>query len=174
MIENKLCVYGCGQKAIHQFDNGKVCCSTDHRSCPENRKKYKNIGMTGKKHSSQTKKKIAEKRLGKDPWNKGLKNCHSDEVRKVISEKGKGKTPWNKGKIGYQYGIEYYKNRYPTFFKIEEMRYDPDNIDIKKIQVRCKNHNCINSKERNGWFTPNRRQIEYRIQSIEQPYVNDS
>jgi len=28
------CDYGCGQPAIHQFKNGKWCCSLNWRQCP--------------------------------------------------------------------------------------------------------------------------------------------
>jgi len=28
------CDYGCGQEAKHQFKNGKMCCSKNHKSCP--------------------------------------------------------------------------------------------------------------------------------------------
>ena len=33
MEEIKLCDYGCGKEAIHQFKNGKWCCSKSHKSC---------------------------------------------------------------------------------------------------------------------------------------------
>ena len=40
MGEIKLCDYGCGQQATHQFGNGKWCCSKYFSSCPEF-KRYK-------------------------------------------------------------------------------------------------------------------------------------
>ena len=47
------------------------------------------------------------------------------------------------------------------------MRYNPDKPGEKEIQVHCKNHNCRNSKEKGGWFTPTGRQIELRIYEVE-------
>jgi hypothetical protein len=55
----------------------------------------------------------------------------------------------------------------PFFSQIEEMRYNPDKSNKKEIQVHCKNHNCPNSKEQGGWFTPNTNQLHERIKAIE-------
>jgi len=49
------------------------------------------------------------------------------------------------------------------------MRYNPDKPEEKEIQVHCKNHNCPNSKEQNGWFTPSHGQISKRTEAIEKP-----
>ena len=59
------------------------------------------------------------------------------------------------------------KERYPFFSLEEEMRYNPDKPDKKEIQVHCKNHNCPNSKEQGGWFTPTKSQTHERIRQIE-------
>ena len=67
--------------------------------------------------------------------------------------------------------IEYINNKYPTFSKIEEMRYKSKK---KTIQVHCENHNCINSKEQGGWFTPTGRQLEKRIERIERDGLDGS
>ncbi len=48
----------------------------------------------------------------------------------------------------------------------EEFREHPDNK--KKIQVRCKNIKCNNSKEKEGWFIPSHKQIKDRIKDIEE------
>ena len=47
------------------------------------------------------------------------------------------------------------------------MRYNPDNHSEKEIQGHCKNHNCKNSKEKGGWFTPTGIQLAERIRQIE-------
>ena len=47
------------------------------------------------------------------------------------------------------------------------MRYKPGYEKEKIIQVHCKNHNCKNSKEQGGWFTPTSNQIEGRARCIE-------
>ncbi len=69
--------------------------------------------------------------------------------------------------------IEQIKERYPFFSKIEELRYNSDKPDEKEIQVHCINHNCKNSKEKGGWFTPTYIQLYERIRHLEKDYVND-
>ncbi len=68
--------------------------------------------------------------------------------------------------------IEYIREKYPTFTLIEPMRYNPDKPD--EIQVHCKHHKCINSKENGGWFTPTSRQIEKRIERLERDGIDGS
>ena len=53
------------------------------------------------------------------------------------------------------------------FYVEEKMRYNPDKPGEKEIQVHCKNHNCVNSKEKDGWFTPKSQQFDDRKRSIE-------
>jgi hypothetical protein len=59
------------------------------------------------------------------------------------------------------------KRKYPFFAQVEEMRYNPDKPTEKEIQVHCKNHNCKNSKEHDGWFTPTYQQIKTRRDWLE-------
>jgi hypothetical protein len=47
------------------------------------------------------------------------------------------------------------------------MRYNPDKPGEKEIQVHCKNHNCENSKENGGWFTPTKYELRSRIYALE-------
>ena len=66
-----LCGYGCGKEAIHQFKNGKWCCSDNISKCKKVKEKLVTIGllrmkgknnpMFGKTHSDVTKKKIGIK-----------------------------------------------------------------------------------------------------------------
>ncbi len=125
----------------------------------------------GRKHTLETKQKIRES-------NKGRK--HTLETKQKISKKGKGRIPWNKGKSNIfsiktrkQIGdsskltIELISKKYPTFFKIEEMRYNPNKPEEKEIQVHCKNHKCKNSKEHKGWFTPDKWTLQNRMYSVE-------
>lgn len=67
--------------------------------------------------------------------------------------------------------IKYIKDKYPLFYKIEELRYKPN---TKIIQVRCKNNNCKNSQEKNGWFNPTTRQLEKRIERLERQGLDGS
>jgi len=141
-----------------------------------------------RKHSDETKKKISEKLKRKKRTNEHCKNISkakkgmklSDETKRKLSDSHKGRPAWNKGKtnifskeslnkmrINSRLSISKYKERYPLFSKIEEMRYNPDKPSEKEIQVRCKNHKCPNSKEQNGWFTPSGDQFSDRRRSIE-------
>jgi len=157
-----ICNYGCGKPGKHQFKNGKWCCSKNISSC------------------SAVKEKMSKKKIGKIPWNKGKigvqKNPFKgvtgrysqeslDKMRKssIMSEEQKMYL-----KIYNRRPIEKWIEKYPTFSMIEEMRYNPNKPGEKEIQVHCKNHNCSNSKEQGGWFTPkNYDQFVARIWSIE-------
>jgi len=168
-----LCEYGCGQEATYQLKNSKWCCSEKWQKCPGFKKKISTIVSGennpnyGKKHSSEIKEKIRVKAIGRIPWNKGIER--SLKIKNILSEKLKGREPWNKGIFAYscRRTIEKIKVKYPFFSKVEEMRYNPDKPNQKEIQVHCKNHDCINSKEQDGWFTPTTRQIEARISALE-------
>jgi hypothetical protein len=95
--------------------------------------------------------------------------------RKKTSNQVKGKNHPLYGKISPIRGrvspnklnIEKIKTNWKFFAQIEEMRYNPDKPGKKEIQVHCKNHNCPNSKEKGGWFTPTGRQIEARLDALE-------
>jgi len=242
-----LCDYGCGQQAIHQFKNGKWCCSIKYQHCPnikkniskkmkgkvspnkgkkfsknhknklsESHKGYKMTndhklkisiankgkvsGMKGRKHSEETKLKISTTLLnGKSYWNN---KTFSKEHKLKISESNKGKvisdrqkkiiSAANKGKNNKMYGkvfsskmkkemsivrimsISQIQKKYSTFAIVEEMRYNPDKPGEKEIQVHCKNHFCPNSKEQDGWFTPNKDSFYSRIYAIEHLDGNDA
>ena len=64
-----------------------------------------------------------------------------------------------------RYTLKDYEEKHPLFFKIEKLRETKNG----EIQVHCKNHECENSKEKDGWFTPIRSQLNQRIQAIENP-----
>jgi len=130
----------------------------------DTRKKISN-SMIGKKshlgfkHSDETKQKISKSKIGKSSWNKNKK--HSKKTLKIL-------------KIANKLTISQIKERYPTFAKVEEMRYEPGFKKEKVIQVHCKNHNCSNSKEQGGWFTPKYKQIAYRTFSVEKEAGNEA
>jgi hypothetical protein len=148
-----LCDYGCGQEAKYQFKNGKWCCEQHRTKCPKIREsvKGKNNPFYNKKHTIKTKEKKSKrmKELRKDPTSK----YNSTSYR-------------NKQKLTIKDCVE----KYSFFSKIEEMRYNPNKPKEKEIQVHCKNHNCKNSKEKDGWFTPTYIQLYERIRALEKPY----
>jgi len=114
------------------------------------------------------------------------KNCSKAAIKRFLNETKENKNiRINKAKIGAKNyfnnetiikrnqrinskkrTIEKLKRKHPIFVIEEEMRYNPDKPGEKEIQVHCKNHNCPNSKEQGGWFTPSSRQIEQRISGL--------
>jgi len=174
-----ICEYGCGKEATHQFKNGKWCCSKSHNICPKLReeKRKRNIGIGnpryGKKLSQRTRNQISNTLTGqmvgeKNPF---FGKRHSKETKKIQSLKKIGhklsKETVQKMIKGRKLTISKIKSKYPFFSKIEDMRYNPDKPSEKEIQVHCKNHNCKNSKEQGGWFTPSRNQLTDRRRSLE-------
>jgi len=197
----QLCDYGCGQKATYQLKNGKWCCCKFWQRCPtksiighivsKETKDKISKAMKGRKpwnkgipNSIQTRRKISKANKGQVNWLKGLKQ--PKETKDKISKAMKGRKAWNKGipnsiqtrrKIGQsnKSTIKQIKEKYPTFAKVEEMRYKPGKEKEKVIQVHCKNHNCKNSKEKGGWFTPKSNNIIFiRAWSIEKINGSDS
>jgi len=160
----QLCEYGCGQKAKYQQTNGKWCCSENYQSCPTIRKKQR-TSMKGKNTQSpskETRKKQSISMKGKNI------TPQSEEHKKKRSESMKGK---NTGPLSGEhkrkltYTLKDYKEKHPFFSKIEELRETKDG----EIQVHCKNHECENSKEKGGWFTPTKDQLSERMQTVENP-----
>ena len=160
----QLCDYGCGQEAKHQFKNGKWCCNSNHIMCPILKEKVKksvtgpNNPRYGAKCTDKTIEKIRKSLKGmmSGPNNPFYKKTHTEESKKKMSQKLK-------------FSLEDYKKLHPFLFKVEELRNNPIS---GKIQVHCKNHNCKNSKERGGWFTPASSQIYERIRQLEKDYGN--
>lgn len=177
-----LCEYGCGQEALYQFGNGVWCCSSHYLKCPIHRenRKGKNNPFYNKKHTEETKNLIHIRMAGENNPRYGVKL--SDDLKQKISESliglmVKEKNPFYKKRhtkkslkqmsMSLKYSIKDYKISAPLFSKIEEMRYNPDKLSEKEIQVHCKNHNCENSREKGGWFTPTYNQFHERIRNIE-------
>jgi len=150
-----LCDYGCGQKATYQFKNGKWCCKNNISYCPIIKQKISKTNI-GHYVSNDTKNKLRK-------LNKG-KSLSNDTKQKIsIANTGKVISIETRLKIGLT--ISKIEKKYPLFSKIEAMRYNPDIPN--EIQTHCKNHNCPNSKEKGGWFTPTKLQLQSRIYSIE-------
>ena len=158
-------------------------------------KQKMSLNQIGKKRSEEFKRKISFATSGKK--NPFYNKTHTKETRKriskskigtILSQETKNKMSKSKtGKNHHMYGkhhsvdtikkisktqrrtIYQIKERYPTFAKVEEMRYNPDKPGEKEIQVHCKNHNCKNSKEQGGWFTSTKIALNNRISCIENP-----
>ena len=165
MLSDKrmICNYGCGQEGIHYFKTvSKWCCSESHNSCPT-RKEFMSRSRKGENHPLYGKVGF---------WKNKKRPIHSKEMKgKNHPFYGKRHSELTKKRIGIsnKYTISKIKNKYKIFSIEEEMRYNPAILKEKEIQVHCKNHNCENSKENGGWFTPTRGQLYKRIESIENP-----
>jgi hypothetical protein len=147
---DELCEYGCKQQAQYKLSNGKLCCNKYYSQCHVIREK-----------NSKSNKGKPGNRKGCEPWNKGKTKIYN-------------KNTINKIRNGAKQTIKDIKKKYPLFSKIEEMRYNPDKPEEKEIQVHCKNHNCSNSKEKGGWFTPTSTQLYERKRSLERHGVDNS
>ena len=157
----------------------------------------------GKKgiYSAETLQKMRDAKKNYIPWNKGIP--HSIETRNKISRTRKGKSlseehitnlkksyenrehpmlgknhsddSKEKMSKNSRMTISNIKRKYKLFTKIENMRYNPDKpIEEREIQVRCKNHNCPNSKEQGGWFTATKSQLYERIRCLEKNGTDNS
>jgi len=138
-----LCDYGCGEVANYFFTiSKKYCCSDHYTKCKQMKKK---TSQRLKNHivSSETKNKIKKKIIELN------KNNIEYKIKQSISRK---------------YTLEDYQSKHPFFCKIEDIRENPQ---TGEIQVHCKNHNCPNSKEKGGWFTPTNIQLYERIRQLE-------
>jgi len=197
----ELCSYGCGKIAKFKLKNGKLCCSNSPNKCPINCKKFESIKTTElcsydcgqiANYKLKNGKLCCSKTISECPMNrKKLKYSHKaipikttelcsygcGQIAKYKLKNGKlccsnnfNKCPINSKKI--KLTIEKIKERYPTFYKEEELRYNPEKLNEKEIQVRCKYNKCKNSKENDGWFTPTMHQIHQRVDCIEKDYGN--
>ena len=153
------CEYGCDKEGKYQLKNGKWCCNESSKSCKEIIRKSSE-GRKGTKRTEKQKHNISISHIGQKSDKKGLtyEEYYGIEKSKKIK---------NKMKIRKKNTIEKIKKQYLFFSQIEEMRYNPDKPGEKEIQVHCKNHNCPNSKEQGGWFTPTYIQLYERIRQIE-------
>lgn len=75
---------------------------------------------------------VIEKRLGIEPWNKGLSGVYSEEYKLKISEGLKGREPWNKGLKGVQVG-------WNKGLKLEPMTEEEKEKRSKTLKERWKN-----------------------------------
>ncbi|HUU86811.1 MAG TPA: hypothetical protein VMX17_03565 [Candidatus Glassbacteria bacterium] len=184
-----ICEYGCNREGIYYFKRvNKWCCSKNVSQCPYIKEiiKEKARGRSpwnkNKKniYSQQTLKKMREAKIniynGENNPAYGKPGYWKDKTRSYHSKIMKGKVGYWKGKknILKRKTIKEWIKDYPLFGKIEKMRYNPDKPGEREIQVHCKNHNCKNSKEQDGWFTPTRTQFQERLRNIEISSLDNS
>lgn len=110
MSQEKICDYGCGQKATHRFKNGKYCCSKQVFGCPN--RKFRNPA-----------------------WNKGLTKDSDERVRKYSENMKRTKnerqySSWNKGLTKdtdirirqYSYKVSRSKKGIPNYKKRKQLK----------------------------------------------------
>jgi len=203
-MSQKICDYGCGQKAKYSLKNGRWSCCQKWFHCPKIREnaRQKSLEQFGDSEKREIHKKSQRKRWNNATdetkqkhrdkmnfyWNTGNnRKIHGDKIKEVWKNEGfreniviKHKNWWKitenriKGIKVSILTIEQIHQRYPTFCKVEDIRYNPYKPEENEFQVRCKYSKCKNSKENNGWFTPTRGQLYNRIASIELPDGRDT
>ena len=171
----KMCDYGGGKEAKYQFKNGKHCCSKHSSMCDMVKIK---ISKANSNQSIERRNISSKTHKGKIPWNKGKTGVYTQEAIQKMSSARKGKTykeifgdkkakKMISERMGIRLTINKIKEKYPFFSQIEAMRYNPNKLEEKEIQVHCRNHNCPNSKEKDGWFTPTQQQMKSRRDWLE-------
>lgn len=162
------CDYCNIRPASYKLKNGRNCCEEFWQQCPKKRAE-KSFIMEEVMNRPESKERIRKLRTGaKD----SKETREKKRVALLGNKRKKGKiesfkTRKRKSK-SHTYTLSDYKEKHPLLLKVEEIRENPVS---KKLQGRCKNHKCKNSKEKNGWFTLKPRQIENRLRAIY--YQND-
>ena len=168
------CSYGCGNEGLYKFKNGKFCCEPYFTKCPSVRKKNSR-NQIGKSTSLKTKEK--QSKSHKKRYTKKLRKIYSERMKKRYEDPNERKKQkeialkiWSTKEFrekqkkslnkyynnNSKYTLEQYYIKYPTFSKVENLRYKPN---TKKIQVKCKK--C------NKWFIPTSNQLCDRIRQVE-------
>jgi len=74
-MEDRLCEYGCNQKAKHILKNGKYCCSEHHNKCPAIRIKNSNGVLKayndGRLNAKENYQKLSRETKDNMAWNRG-------------------------------------------------------------------------------------------------------
>jgi hypothetical protein len=87
-IKPEFCDYGCGKEAIHQFKNGKWCCSLVANKCKN--VSSKNPGFSNHKHNKKTIENYSKTRSGENhPF---FNKHHSEESINKIRKSNTGKS----------------------------------------------------------------------------------
>jgi len=130
--------------------------------------KNNNMPEMKKKISEKTKEAFKRKEV-QENFNTYVKRIKKERIGKGNPMYGKKQSEeWRRLKvISSRLTIEQIREKYPFFSRIEEMRYNPDKPGENEIQVHCRNHNCPNSKEQGGWFTPTSLQFQHRRDFLE-------
>ncbi len=133
----------------------------------QEKRKQTNIERYGVEYPTQN-KEVQEKMKQTILKNLGVEYPTQN---KEVQEKRKQTFMEKYGVEHYQQSLEVKENllkKHPFFCQIEEIK-----IENCLFKVHCKNRNCMNSKEKDGWFTPSTTQIHNRITALEGKSGND-
>jgi len=159
------CKFGCGRIAKFVSINEEYYCENNSSKCSviKNINRNKNIGSKNSKRQKFKKFKNTDNKLC---------DYGCNQVAEYINKNGKvccSEYTTQCKRRTTKYTIDDYKEKYPLFSKIEDLRYNPDKPEEKEIQVHCKYSECENSKEKGGWFAPTSTQLYERIRAIFKP-----
>lgn len=148
------CDYGCGQKAKYKFQNGKMCCSKHHNSCPaiKNKNREKHLGennyfygkkrpnhskrMMGDKNPSKrndVRRQLREQKLGEKNPNFGISPSEETRLKMRIAHQGEKSSLW-KGGYG-SINIPRYDHYKKEISFIDKCR--RNKIDNNILEVKC-------------------------------------
>jgi len=166
----RLCDYGCGKEAIHQFKNEKWCCCKNVACCPTIRKKQsEKIQNRTKEEKEEISKKFTGKSnpfygqegywAGKVGPKKGMKDSKETKKKKSktmkVTQKGKGNNNW---KGGYaRDNIPQYDRFAQELYLIEKIRRNKTDRNI--LEVKCAY--C------GKWCIPKNTEVYERIRSVD-------
>ena len=168
-----ICDYGCGQEAKYHFKNGKWCCSKSQNSCPEMRRKNSEsskgqMGMYGKRHTIETKKKISKQMKGRIISDETRQKISTFQKGKIVSKQTKEKIRDSrkgkfKGKDNPNWKGGYHSKEIPTYDHfymklVEKCRRNHKDKNI--LEVRCSYSGC------NKWFVPNLGDVYHRVDCL--------
>ena len=103
-------------------------------------------GFFNKKHSKETRKKLSDIRMGKEPWNKGKKGVQvaSDNQKRIASERHSGEGNWNygkKGELSPSFGL---KRTEETKKALSDTKKGAKNPNVGEFEILAPDGKCFN------------------------------
>lgn len=104
-------------------------------------------GFFNKKHSKETKMILSQKRIEREPWNKGKKGLQkaTEKQKKIASERHSGEGNWNygrKGELSQNFGL---KRSNETKLKISESKKGANNPNVGTFEILAPDGKIFNA-----------------------------
>ncbi len=146
------CEYDCNQEANHQLKNGKWCCETTTKKCPEIIRKSAE-GRRGAKRTKEQIINISKGHIGQISEKKGLnyEELYGNKANKI-------KRKMRNAKL-LSKNINKIKQKFPFLYSVENFKAD----DSDNVYIKCKNSSC------KKWFIPTYSQIYERHRALNTP-----